>query len=143
MPLLAIYLLLFPLAAQADLYKCTDHAGKITYTNSPCAKTGLKQAKVIPPPPPPAIDKPVKAVESPRPSAAQNAETTRKNENAAAVKMLPASSSSQARCAGLNSDMGRIMDKMDAANRSGHPLDEGWGVALKKLQGEKNRLGCF
>jgi hypothetical protein len=52
---LAVYFLFIPLAAQADLYKCTDDTGKITYTNSTCAKVGLKQSKVSPPPPPPVL----------------------------------------------------------------------------------------
>lgn len=140
---LAIYLLILPLTAQADLYKCTDHTGKITYTNSVCAKAGLKQAKVIPPPPPPAVDKPARPTESPRPVAAQTPDGAKDDKNAVALRMVQAPQGNQDRCATLNSDVGRIMDKMDAASRSGHPLDEGWNEALKKLQGEKNRLGCF
>lgn len=142
---LAIYFLIFPLTAQADLFKCTDNAGKVTYTNSACAKVGLKEAKIIPPPPPPALDKPAaKAAESAKPAIEKSAGNAKGNDTVA-LKLVKPAQGSQDKCAKLNGDMGRIMDQMDAAHRSGQTPDEeaGWNEVLKKLQSEKNRLGCF
>ena len=141
---LAIYFLIFPLTAQADLYKCTDKVGKVTYTNSACAKSGLKEAKIIPPPPHPAIDKPVKAAEAAKPVIEKSADNT-KSKDSVALKLVKPAQGSSDKCAKLNGDMGRIMDQMDAAHRNNHTPDEeaGWNEVLKKLQNEKNQLGCF
>jgi hypothetical protein len=147
---LAIYFLLFPLTAQADLYKCTDSAGKVTYTNSACAKAGLKEAKVIPPPPPPVLDKPAKAPEAAKPAVEKSASSTKVKDIVAtketvALQLVKSTSASADKCAKLNGDVGRIMDEMDATRRNGQ-ADSGqsaWNESLKKLQTEKNRLGCF
>jgi hypothetical protein len=142
---LAIYFLIFPLTAQADLFKCTDNAGKVTYTNSSCTKVGLKEAKIIPPPPPPALDKPVKAAESAKPVIEKSADNNAKSRDSVALKLVKPAQGSQDKCAKLNGDMGRIMDQMDTVHRGGQSPDEeaGWNEVLKKLQAEKNRLGCF
>ncbi len=141
---LAIYFLIFPLTAQADLYKCTDKTGKVTYTNAACAKVGLREAKIIPPPPPPALDKPVKAAE-PSKAAIEKSAGSGKTRDTVALRLVKSTQGSQDECAKLNGDMGRIMDQMDAAHRNGQTPDEeaGWNEVLKKLQNEKNRLGCF
>ena len=140
---LAICFLIFPLAAQADLFKCTDNAGKVTYTNSACAKAGLKEAKIIPPPPPPVLDKPAKAAETAT-VAEKNAAGVKDNDTVA-MKLVKATQGNQDKCAKLNGDMGRILDQMDTAHRRGQPSGEeaGMNEALKKLQADKNRLGCF
>lgn len=142
---LAIYFLIFPLTAQADLYKCTDKVGKVTYTNSACAKAGLKEAKIIPPPPPPVIDKPAKVAEPIMPAVEKSAANNAKSKDSVALKLVKPAQGSQDKCAKLNGDMGRIMDQMDAAHRNNQTPDEeaGWNEVLKKLQTEKNRLGCF
>ena len=41
---LAALLLLVPLAAAAQTYKCTDSRGALTYSNESCEKQGLKDA---------------------------------------------------------------------------------------------------
>jgi len=46
---LALLLLLVPLCAQAQMYKCVDERGKIQYTDKPQA--GCKQAAIKPSPP--------------------------------------------------------------------------------------------
>jgi hypothetical protein len=141
---LAIYFLIFPLTAQADLFKCTDNAGKVTYTNSACAKVGLKESKVIPPPPPPALDKAAKAA-GPVKSVVGQGNAAAKNKDTVAMKLVKPVQAGQDKCAKLNGDMGRIMDQMDTAQRNNHTPEEeaGWNEVLKKLQSEKNRLGCF
>lgn len=141
---LAIYLLIFPLTAQADLFKCTDHAGKVTYTNSACAKVGLKEAKLIPPPPPPALDKPAKTAEAAKP-ALEQVTVNAKDKETVAMKLVKPAQGTQDKCAKLNGDMGRVMDQMDAAHRNGQSANANpaWDEALKNLQSEKNRLGCF
>jgi hypothetical protein len=144
---LAIFFLLaFPFAAQADLFKCTDNAGKVTYSNSACAKSGLKEAKLIPPPPPPALDKspPPKTAESDRPVAEKNADRA-KNEQVVALTMVRPAPGNTEKCAKLNGDVGRLLDQLDATRRSGEVSSQTaeWDKTLKDLQSEKNRLGCF
>lgn len=149
---LAVYLLFFPLAAQADLYKCTDNTGKITYTNSACAKSGLKEAAVIPPPPPPALDKPtrvsetVKFPETAKPAVEKTpAASAPKNQNTASLQLMKSVQAGDDKCAKVNTAMGKIMDEMDAARRQGIPVDAdaARNESLKNLQADKNRLGCF
>lgn len=142
---LAIYFLIFPLTAQADMFKCTDNAGKVTYTNSACAKAGLKEARIIPPPPPPALDKPAKTAETAKSPTEKGTANPAREKDAVALKLVKPAQGSQDKCAKLNGDMGRIMDQMDTAQRNNHTPEEeaGWNEVLKKLQAEKNRLGCF
>lgn len=144
---LAIFFLLtFPLAAQAALFKCTDNAGKVTYTNSACAKNGLKESKLIPPPPPPALDKSIqpKTVESARPAIEKNADNAKAGDTVA-LKLVKPVSGTQEKCDKLNGDMGKILDRLDAARRGGQPAgqDADGNDVLQNLQAEKNRLGCF
>jgi hypothetical protein len=143
---LAIYFLIFPLAAQADLFKCTDNTGKVTYTNTSCAKAGLKEAKVIPPPPPPALDKTAKAAQPGKAAAGKPAEQEEsKPRQTAALKVVKSAPGKGNACASLNTDMGRVMDEMDAA-RGQEPSaaqQSAWTEKLGKLQAEKSRLGCF
>jgi hypothetical protein len=142
---LAVYLLLFPLAAQADLYKCTDNAGKITYTNSSCAKSGLKEAKIILPPPPPAVDARAKASQASKTASDKTIEPIAKPRQSAALQVMKSSQSNSNACAKLNGDMGRIMDEMDAArgHDSAHRQQAEWHQKLNQLQAEKGKLGCF
>lgn len=146
---LAIYLLLFPIAAQADLYKCTDNSGKVTYSNSSCTKAGLKQAKLIPPPPPPAVNAATKASkeqsnQQAKPATDKIAAAPKARETAS-VQLMKSSSGKDGMCAKLNNDMGRTMDEMDAARDQGYSARQQaeWSDSLQKLQSEKNRLGCF
>ncbi len=139
------FLLLFPLASQADLFKCTDDAGKVTYTNFACAKSGLKENKLIPSPPPPALDTPPsRTVESARPAIDKNTGGA-KSSDAVALRLVKPSLGASEKCAKLNGDMGKIMDQLDTARQGGRQAGEetGGNDALKNLQAEKNRLGCF
>lgn len=142
---LAVYLLFFPLAAQADLYKCTDNVGKITYTNSACAKSGLKEAKLIPPPPPPAVDTPPKSVHQAKPAADKIADAAPKARETTSLQLMKSDSGKNSACAKLNGDMGRTMDEMDSARgQASNPKQQAeWNDRLDKLQAEKSRLGCF
>ncbi len=142
---LAFYLLLFPMVAHADLYKCTDKANNITYTNSACLKVGLKEAKIIPPPPPPAIDAPAKTVPSEKSVASKVVETPAKPKQTAAVQILKSTLRNSDACLKLNAEMGSTMDEMDAARGQGSnsKKQSEWNNELKQLQSEKNRLGCF
>jgi hypothetical protein len=135
--------LLYPIAAQAILLKCTDNKGQITYTNSPCAKVGLKEAAVIPEPPPPALDGVAKVAEPAKAAVEKKTSSPKANETASLQLMKSAQADSD-QCASLNNTMGRIMDEMDAARRRGQSTDtNGWNENLKKLQAEKSRLSCF
>lgn len=143
---LAVYLLLFPLAAQADLYKCVDPAGKVTYTNSACAKSGLKAAKLIPPPPPPAVDGPARARAAEKAAASTPPETrAQPKPQTAALQARRSTPSNGNACDTLNGDLGRIMDDMDAARSGGASAAQqaAWNKRLGELKMEKTRLGCF
>ena len=147
MRLLVFLCMLFPLAAQAGLFKCTDQAGKVTYTNLPCAKMGLTETKVIPPPPLPAQhgkSAPVAAEKaSITDSAAENHVRTQKKGKP--VRAAQPQESNNKKCAKLRDRMGRIMDQMDAARRHGYTAKQetDWDNKLRQLQAEKNRLDCF
>lgn len=141
---LAAYLLIFPLAAQADLYKCMDDTGKTTYTNSACAKMGLKQAKVIPPPPP-VLENPARKTEPAKPAIVKAEKNTRnKNNETVALQVVKPTQANSGKCARLNAAMGKVLDEMDAARRSGRSTENAaWDNELKTLQADKSRLGCF
>jgi hypothetical protein len=140
---LILLCLFYPIAAQAILLKCTDSKGHITYTNSPCAKSGLKEAAVIQPPPPPVLDAAVK-VSEPAQAAAEKKINSPKTNETASLQLMKSVQTENVQCAKLNNAMGRIMDEMDAARRRGQSTDaNGWNENLKKLQAEKNRLACF
>jgi hypothetical protein len=147
---LAIYMLLFPLAANADMYKCVDNTGKVTYTNSSCTKAGLKEAKVIPPPPPPAVDAASKAAQPTKTAGNKTdnnkaAEPTAKPKQTAALQVMKSMQSNSNACGKLNGDMGRIMDEMDSSRSQGGNADKqaAWAEKLNQLQAEKRQLGCF
>lgn len=162
-PIILLFLI-FPLAAQANLLKCTDAKGSVTYTNSPCAKAGLKEAAVIPPPPPPVLDKPVrvsepakvsepvrlvpepvKVLETAKPLVEKTpAAGTPKTQDTASLKLMKSVQAADEKCTKVNAAMGRIMDEMDAARRQGISVDaDARNESLKILQADKNRLGCF
>lgn len=143
---LVLLFLLFPLAAQASLLKCTDARGNVTYTNLPCAKAGLKETAVIPPPPPPVLDKPARMPETVKPAVEKAAVASApKSPDAASPKLMKSVRAGDDRCEKVNAAMGRIMDEMDAARRQGLPAaaDAARNESLKNLQADKNRLGCF
>lgn len=151
---LVLLCLIFPLAAQASLLKCTDSKGKVTYTNSPCTKVGLKQAAVIPDPPPPVLDAPVRTPQAPVVTAVKNAAPAPAAAPVSApapvteIASLPMMKSAQTggdQCSKLNAAMGKIMDDMDAARGQPHSADRqaDWDESLQKLQAEKSRLSCF
>lgn len=148
MRLLVFLCIFFPLIAQADLFKCTDRAGKVTYTNLPCAKMGLVETKVIPLPPLPAQhakSAPVATAEktSITAGAAENPGGTKKKDKPA--RAIHPQESNNKKCAKLRDQMGRIMDQMDAARRHGYTAKQetDWDNKLRQLQAEKNRLSCF
>lgn len=149
--LILLLCLFFPLAAQADLYKCTDGAGKVTYTNLPCSRMGLTETKVIPPPPAPAEQSKAKRSsvpqvdETPAPEKSTASAKKKKKQQSDAVTSMKPRESSDKKCAKLKDQMGKIMDEMDAARRHGYTSkqESDWDNKLRKLQAEKNRLGCF
>jgi hypothetical protein len=133
------------LPAQATLFKCQDPAGNVTYTNLPCDKSGLKEAKVVPPPPPPAemvSPKPLPAVEISKTDKRPSGDNKK---GGTSLHLIKSQDSNEEKCAKLNDALGNTMDEMDAARRQGYtPKQEAeWNAKLKKLQADKNKLGCF
>lgn len=130
--------------AHATLYKCQDASGKVTYTNFPCDKNGLKESKIIPPPPPaePVPAKPDPAVETKVP---EKRSTESERKGSTSLQLIRSQESNERKCARLNESLGETMDEMDAARRQGYtPKQEAeWNAKLKKLQADKNKLGCF
>jgi len=155
---IVLLFLFFPLAAQANLLKCTDAKGNVTYTNMPCAKAGLKEAAVIPPPPPPALDKPARLPETAKlPETIKLPETAKpvsekmpaagapKIRDTASPQLMKSMLAGDDKCARVNAAMGKILDEMDTARRQGISIeaDAARNESLKNLQADKNRLGCF
>ena len=148
MRLLILFCLFVPLAAQADLFKCVDNAGKVTYTNLPCSKMGLTETKVIPPPPPVTRQAKPAAVMAEKPTndgAVTERGTNPKKKKEKSVQTAHPQESNRKKCTQLKEKMGQIMDQMDAARRQGYTAKQeaAWDTRLRELQAEKNRLGCF
>ena len=140
---LVLLCLVFPLAAQAGLLKCADSKGNVTYTNLPCARIGLREVAVIPPPPPPVLNTPARVPETARSVVEKDSAAPQTKDNAS-LQLMKSVQAGDDKCAKLNSAMGRIMDEMDAARRKGRAdSNAAWNENLKKLQADKNRLGCF
>ncbi len=142
---LAIVFLLMPLSANANLFKCTDIKGHITYTNSPCTKVGLKENKVLPPPPPPAIDAPAKLTVQAKKEVEKEEPHSAKPQQTVALQVVKTIQSNSDACNRLNEEVGRTMDEMDAARTQGgsQKKQSGWNEQLKQLQAKKSQLGCF
>jgi hypothetical protein len=155
MRLITLLCFLLPLAAQAGLYKCLDNAGRVTYTNAACEKTGLKEGKLIPPPPPPAIDRPqaqLSSVQSPaklainKPASAMaSKEVAPKEMPATRLALNSATITKTGNCDHLNLQIGRVMDEMDLARPAGYTAKQeaDWNQTLSRMQAEKSRLSCF
>jgi len=139
------------LPAHATLYKCQDGSGKVTYTNLSCDKSGLKETRIIPPAPPPA--EPVASLPAAKKSEAASESVSDEKQPAKPVKkqggtslqLIKSQESSDKKCAKLNDTLGNTMDEMDAARRKGYTAKQEaeWNAKLKKLQADKNKLGCF
>lgn len=141
---------LISLPVHATLYKCQDAAGKITYTNLPCDKSGLKETKIIPPAPPPAEPapakaKPAKADTASEADSAEKRSSTSEKKSGTSLQLIKSQESNEKKCNRLNEQLGKTMDEMDAARRQGYtPKQEAeWNAKLKKLQADKNKHGCF
>lgn len=162
MRLITLLCFLLPLAAQAGMYKCLDNAGRVTYTNAACEKTGLKEGKLIPPPPPPAIDRPQAqsslaqspAVQLPSPaklainkpaSVMASKEVPPKEMPATKLALNRATIAKSGNCDQINMQIGQVMDEMDVARPAGYTAKQeaDWNQTLSRMQVEKSRLGCF
>lgn len=139
-------LLILALPVHATLFRCEDAAGHVTYTNLPCDKAGLKEAKVIPPAPPPAEPAPVKPEAAPAAkSAEKESKEPEKKKSEPTMQLIRSQESKGDKCAQINKAMGKIMDDMDAARRQGYTTKQEteWNAKLKKLQADKATHGCF
>ena len=142
---------LLSLPAQATLYKCQDGSGKVTYTNLSCDKSGLKETRIIPPAPPPA--EPVASLPAAKKSEAASESVSDekqpakpgKKQGGTSLQLIKSQESSDKKCAKLNDTLGNTMDEMDAARRKGYTAKQEaeWNAKLKKIQADKNKLGCF
>lgn len=151
MRLLAFICLFLPLVAQADLYRCQDRTGHVTYTNLDCAKLGLKEDKAIPTPPPPdegsgniSLEASSRPMEKPTGAAFPLPRQTSDPLASLALSDKPAKGAS-ADCRRVKGLIGAIMDEMDASRALGYtPQQErDWDSRLNALQAEKLRLSCF
>ncbi len=145
----AVCFLVMP--AHATLYKCQDVAGQITYTNLPCDKTGLKETKIIPPAPPPAEPfagmPPTKRTVEPSEAVSEKKQVAKPEmkPSSTSLQLIKSQEASEKKCAKLNDALGKTMDEMDTARRQGYTAKQEaeWNARLKKLQADKNKLGCF
>lgn len=138
-------LILIAPPAHATLYKCVDGAGKVTYTNLPCEQTGLKETRVIAPPPPPAEPTAIKPAPTADAKPAGNLPPAPESKGSSSIQLIRSQETSNKKCENLNDAQGKIMDEMDAARRKGYTSKQeaDWNDKLRKLQAEKNKLGCF
>jgi Domain of unknown function (DUF4124) len=141
---LQILILLAP-PAHATLYKCVDAAGKVTYTNLPCEQSGLKETTVIAPPPPPAEAAAIKPAPAAEAKPVEHHPAAPEGKGSSSIQVIRSQETNGKKCENLNEAQGKVMDEMDAARRKGYTTQQEavWNDKLRKLQAEKNKLGCF
>lgn len=141
---LSIALALAASAPQAaNLNKCIDAYGKVTYSNLPCK--GARQVRTVeidpaPPIPPPSV---------PKVDMQKSAPTDAPDKRDGAVKLetfgATPKKTNQNTCDTLTDKLGLVLDKMDGARRKGYTqkqMDE-WNNEIKSLERKKQQTGCF
>lgn len=142
--LLSITLALAASAPQAaNLNKCIDAYGKVTYSNLPCK--GARQVRTVeidpaPPVPPPSVPKVDMHKSAPADAPDKKTGAVKLETFGAAAKKNAGSS-----CDTLTDKLGRVLDKMDAARRKGYTqkqMDD-WKLDIQTLERKKQQAGCF
>lgn len=160
-----------PAIEAAALNKCIDAQGQVTYSNLPCRNAReIRKVEIDPPPKPDPV--PVK-VAKPQPAAlpqsiakpqveTQPQAATLPADVPRAVSTPPAPSQDMPtaapqkpgkssirltarQCDGLTDKLGKILDQMDQARRSGYTQQQmdAWEQEIKDIESKKQQSGCF
>lgn len=130
----------------ASLNKCVDAQGKITYSNLLCNNAReVRKVEIDPAPlPDPVLKKPVvKAAPQPAKTSEPAAPVQLDAQHQGSKKTSTKVSARQ--CDSLSEQLGKVMDKMDAARRQGYTqkqMDD-WNHDVKTLERKKQQSGCF
>ncbi len=129
----------------ASLNKCTDIYGKVTYSNLPCA--GAAKARTVEIDPAPPVPKAAVPKLGPEKAVVENDGVVKLETFSSAHKKSAAKKKKNARnsCDTLTGKLGLVLDKMDAARRSGYTQKQmdGWNLDIKELERKKQQAGCF
>jgi len=137
-------------AGAANLNKCIDAQGNVTYSNLPCRNAQQTRTVEIDPAPPqtepapsaPSSAQPAKPTPQPAASAPPTATIQLETRRTAGK---PVTHSSARQCNTLSDKLGRVFDKMDQARRKGytHAQMDAWNQEVKDLERKKQQSGCF
>lgn len=124
-----------------SLNKCIDAHGKVTYSNLPCRNARETRKIEIDPAPQPGPAPRANPAEKPAPAGRKEAAPRTGTRNASRASVTRATG----KCESLSDKLGRTLDKMDAARRSGYTLkqwDE-WNREVQEIERQKRQAGCF
>ena len=162
-----------PAIEAAALNKCIDAQGQVTYSNLPCRNAReIRKVEIDPPPKPDPAPVPAKAAKPQtavipqsvvKPQPATKPQTaTLPADVPPAVSTPPAPSQDMPttapqkpgrssirltarQCDSLTDKLGKILDQMDQARRSGYTQQQmdAWEQEIKDIESKKQQSGCF
>jgi len=156
-----------PAIEAAALNKCIDAQGQVTYSNLPCRNAReIRKVEIDPPPKPDPAPVPAKVakpqtaaipqsvakpqpatlpadvppVVSTPPAPSQDMPTTAPQKPGKSSIRLTAR-----QCDSLTDKLGKILDQMDQARRSGYTQQQmdAWEQEIKDIESKKQQSGCF
>ena len=127
----------------ASLNKCTDIYGKVTYSNLACA--GAAKARTVEIDPAPPVPKAAAPKLKPEKSPVENDGVVKLETFTSSHKKSATKKNASNNCDMLTDKLGLVLDKMDAARRSGYTQKQmdGWNLEIKELERKKQQAGCF
>jgi len=162
-----------PAIEAAALNKCIDAQGQVTYSNLPCRNAReIRKVEIDPPPKPDPAPVPAKVAKPQTaaiPQSVAQPQTATKPQAAAlpvdvppvagtppassqdmptTVPQKPGKSSirlTARQCDSLTDKLGKILDQMDQARRSGYTQQQmdAWEQEIKDIESKKQQSGCF
>ena len=161
-----------PAIEAAALNKCIDAQGQVTYSNLPCRNAReVRKVEIDPPPKPDPVPVPAK-VAKPQPAVTPQPVVKPQTPTQAPAATLPVAvppvastpASSQnlptpapqkpgkssirltaRQCDSLTDKLGKILDQMDQARRSGYTQQQmdAWEQEIQDIESKKQQSGCF
>jgi hypothetical protein len=127
----------------ASLNKCTDIYGKVTYSNLACAGTAKARTVEIDPAPP--VPKAAATKLKAEKAAVENDGVVKLETFSSSHKKSASKRKADKSCDTLTDKLGLVLDKMDAARRSGYTQKQmdSWNLDIKELERKKQQAGCF
>jgi hypothetical protein len=132
-----------PAGAQATLNKCIDARGAVTYSNLPCKNAREARRIEVDPAPPKTTTSAKPGAAAPAPGVDAASADLRLDTQRNSGK--PASRGTSRQCDSLSDRIGRLLDKMDQARRTGYSQEQmnTWNEEVRELERKKQQSGCF